>query len=92
MILKELYHLVDSGGCIGCGIAFVISVILIHRGVKITGREASPRDGSLNGESRSWFAQLLFAPYEKTQQACKRHREADKFQRVMEHWSDAAHD
>jgi hypothetical protein len=93
MILKELYHLIDSGGYIGCGIAFVISVILLNRGVKNYRARSQLHGIALSmGESRSWFAQLLFVPYEKTQQACKRHRQADEFQRVMEHWSDAAHD
>jgi hypothetical protein len=72
MILKELYHLIDSGGYLGCGIAFVISVILLNRGVRITGREASytgwisqlemanlKYNPPIEGTARTWVGRLI---------------------------------
>ena len=69
-VLKEIYRLIYGGGYIGCGVAFVISVVMLNWGLRITGREETftgsisfgianlRRNPAIEGTAKNWFDRL----------------------------------
>jgi len=73
-LLAELYQAIRGGGYTGCGIAFVVTFILLKWGIRITGRNATitiwpSRDGitpgavvekpAVSGTAKNWFEGLI---------------------------------
>ena len=73
-LLAELYRAIRGGGYTGCGIAFLVTFILLKSGIRITGRAATitiwpSRDGitpgaveekaAVPGTAKNWFDRLI---------------------------------